>query len=50
MEAVASVTEDKKAAQESTFPNTYTFDLFGGVNVSVFSTISKDFGMIVVPL
>ncbi|XP_061231450.1 short transient receptor potential channel 4-associated protein isoform X2 [Neopsephotus bourkii] len=35
MEAVASVTEDKKAAQESTFPNTYTFDLFGGVDLLV---------------
>lgn len=36
MEAMAFVTEDRKAAQESTFPNTYTFDLFGGVDVSVF--------------
>uniref|UniRef100_A0A8B9T2B0 Transient receptor potential cation channel subfamily C member 4 associated protein n=1 Tax=Anas platyrhynchos TaxID=8839 RepID=A0A8B9T2B0_ANAPL len=35
MEAMAFVTEDRKAAQESTFPNTYTFDLFGGVDVSV---------------
>uniref|UniRef100_A0A8C8B4D4 Transient receptor potential cation channel subfamily C member 4 associated protein n=1 Tax=Otus sunia TaxID=257818 RepID=A0A8C8B4D4_9STRI len=34
MEAMAFVTEDRKAAQESTFPNTYTFDLFGGVDVS----------------
>uniref|UniRef100_A0A8C0IZI8 Transient receptor potential cation channel subfamily C member 4 associated protein n=1 Tax=Chelonoidis abingdonii TaxID=106734 RepID=A0A8C0IZI8_CHEAB len=33
MEAMAFVTEDRKAAQESTFPNTYTFDLFGGVDV-----------------
>uniref|UniRef100_A0A8C2UHT5 Transient receptor potential cation channel subfamily C member 4 associated protein n=1 Tax=Coturnix japonica TaxID=93934 RepID=A0A8C2UHT5_COTJA len=32
MEAMAFVTEDRKAAQESTFPNTYTFDLFGGVD------------------
>ncbi|KAJ7419541.1 Short transient receptor potential channel 4-associated protein [Pitangus sulphuratus] len=32
MEAMAYVTEDRKAAQESTFPNTYTFDLFGGVD------------------
>jgi len=40
MEAMAFVTEDRKAAQESAFPNTYTFDLFGGVDVScVFSTI-----------
>lgn len=29
------VTEDRKTAQESTFPNTYTFDLFGGVHVSL---------------
>lgn len=36
MEAMAFVTEDRKAAQESTFPNTYTFDLFGGVDVSSF--------------
>lgn len=34
MEAMSIVTEDRKAAQESTFPNTYTFDLFGGVDVS----------------
>uniref|UniRef100_A0A663DVF1 Transient receptor potential cation channel subfamily C member 4 associated protein n=1 Tax=Aquila chrysaetos chrysaetos TaxID=223781 RepID=A0A663DVF1_AQUCH len=34
MEAMAFVTEDRKAAQESTFPNTYTFDLFGGVDVT----------------
>uniref|UniRef100_A0A8D0A3L7 Transient receptor potential cation channel, subfamily C, member 4 associated protein a n=1 Tax=Sander lucioperca TaxID=283035 RepID=A0A8D0A3L7_SANLU len=33
MEAMSFVTEDRKTAQESTFPNTYTFDLFGGVNV-----------------
>lgn len=31
---MAFVTEERKAAQESTFPNTYTFDLFGGVDVS----------------
>ncbi|CAM9572645.1 unnamed protein product [Bubo scandiacus] len=35
MEAMAFVTEDRKAAQESTFPNTYTFDLFGGVDLLV---------------
>lgn len=34
MEAMSIVTEDRKAAQESTFPNTYTFDLFGGIDVS----------------
>ncbi len=34
MEAMSFVTEDRKPAQESTFPNTYTFDLFGGVDVS----------------
>ncbi|KAL7985473.1 hypothetical protein Chor_004043 [Crotalus horridus] len=32
MEAMAFVTEERKTAQESTFPNTYTFDLFGGVD------------------
>lgn len=35
MEAMSFVTEDRKTAQESTFPNTYTFDLFGGVDVSL---------------
>ncbi|XP_034023149.1 transient receptor potential cation channel, subfamily C, member 4 associated protein a isoform X2 [Thalassophryne amazonica] len=35
MEAMSLVTEDRKAAQESTFPNTYTFDLFGGVDLLV---------------
>ncbi|XP_038553026.1 short transient receptor potential channel 4-associated protein-like [Micropterus salmoides] len=35
MEAMSFVTEDRKTAQESTFPNTYTFDLFGGVNLLV---------------
>lgn len=34
MEAMTFVTEDRKTSQESTFPNTYTFDLFGGVDVS----------------
>lgn len=34
MEAMSLVTEDRKFAQEATFPNTYTFDLFGGVDVS----------------
>uniref|UniRef100_A0A673ZBF1 Transient receptor potential cation channel, subfamily C, member 4 associated protein a n=1 Tax=Salmo trutta TaxID=8032 RepID=A0A673ZBF1_SALTR len=33
MEAMSFVTEDRKSAQESTFPITYTFDLFGGVDV-----------------
>lgn len=37
MEAMSFVTEDRKTSQESTFPNTYTFDLFGGVDVSIFS-------------
>lgn len=66
MEAMAFVTEDRKAAQESTFPNTYTFDLFGGVDVSVVYLVcfavfwgvflvvnfffSKDFCEIVAPL
>ncbi|XP_066558546.1 short transient receptor potential channel 4-associated protein [Amia ocellicauda] len=35
MEAMTFVTEDRKTAQESTFPNTYTFDLFGGVDLLV---------------
>lgn len=35
MEAMTFVTEDRKTAQESTFPSTYTFDLFGGVDVSL---------------
>ncbi|KAI4827586.1 hypothetical protein KUCAC02_030971 [Chaenocephalus aceratus] len=35
MEAMCFVTEDRKTAQESTFPNTYTFDLFGGVDLLV---------------
>uniref|UniRef100_A0A8D3DGT1 Transient receptor potential cation channel, subfamily C, member 4 associated protein a n=1 Tax=Scophthalmus maximus TaxID=52904 RepID=A0A8D3DGT1_SCOMX len=35
MEAMSFVTEDRKTAQESTFPNTHTFDLFGGVDVSL---------------
>lgn len=34
MEAMSFVTEDRKTVQESTFPNTHTFDLFGGVDVS----------------
>lgn len=34
MDAMSFVTEDRKTAQESTFPNTHTFDLFGGVDVS----------------
>uniref|UniRef100_A0A671VX62 Transient receptor potential cation channel, subfamily C, member 4 associated protein a n=1 Tax=Sparus aurata TaxID=8175 RepID=A0A671VX62_SPAAU len=37
MEAMSFVTEDRKTAQESTFPNTHTFDLFGGVDVSLTS-------------
>uniref|UniRef100_A0A8C8J880 Short transient receptor potential channel 4-associated protein n=1 Tax=Oncorhynchus tshawytscha TaxID=74940 RepID=A0A8C8J880_ONCTS len=35
MEAMSFVTEDRKSAQESTFPITYTFDLFGGVDLIV---------------
>lgn len=35
MDAMSFVTEDRKTAQESTFPNTHTFDLFGGVDVSL---------------
>uniref|UniRef100_A0A7N4PMP5 Transient receptor potential cation channel subfamily C member 4 associated protein n=1 Tax=Sarcophilus harrisii TaxID=9305 RepID=A0A7N4PMP5_SARHA len=35
MEAMVFVTEDRKFSQESTFPNTYTFDLFGGVDLLV---------------
>ncbi|XP_051529100.1 short transient receptor potential channel 4-associated protein-like [Myxocyprinus asiaticus] len=35
MEAMSFVTEERKTAQESTFPNTYTFDLFGGVDLLV---------------
>lgn len=49
MEAMVYVTEDRKAAQESSFPNTYTFDLFGGVDVSVFFQYQK-ICMIIIPL
>ncbi|KAK6318997.1 hypothetical protein J4Q44_G00102080 [Coregonus suidteri] len=35
MEAMSFVTEDRKSAQESIFPITYTFDLFGGVDLLV---------------
>ncbi|XP_014909984.1 transient receptor potential cation channel, subfamily C, member 4 associated protein a [Poecilia latipinna] len=35
VEAMSFVTEDRTKAQESTFPNTYTFDLFGGVDLLV---------------
>ncbi|KAG7275979.1 hypothetical protein CRUP_028536, partial [Coryphaenoides rupestris] len=35
MEAMSFVTDDRKTAQESTFPNTHTFDLFGGVDLLV---------------
>ncbi|KAM9506360.1 short transient receptor potential channel 4-associated protein-like isoform 1-T1 [Salvelinus alpinus] len=35
MEAMSFVTEDRRTAQESTSPNTYTFDLFGGVDLLV---------------
>uniref|UniRef100_A0A671K7K4 Short transient receptor potential channel 4-associated protein-like n=1 Tax=Sinocyclocheilus anshuiensis TaxID=1608454 RepID=A0A671K7K4_9TELE len=34
MEAMSFVTEERKTPQESVSPNTYTFDLFGGVDVS----------------
>jgi len=36
MEAMSFVTEERKTPQESVSPNTYTFDLFGGVDVSFF--------------
>lgn len=49
MEAMVYVTEDRKAAQESSFPNTYTFDLFGGVDVSGFFQYLK-ICMIIIPL
>uniref|UniRef100_A0A8C8SCA1 Transient receptor potential cation channel subfamily C member 4 associated protein n=1 Tax=Pelusios castaneus TaxID=367368 RepID=A0A8C8SCA1_9SAUR len=43
MEAMAFVTDDnRKPAQEAAFPNTYTFDLFGGVDVSVSGFLSDD--------
>ncbi|KAL1021175.1 hypothetical protein UPYG_G00009770 [Umbra pygmaea] len=35
MEAMSFVTEDKKPALESPYPNTNTFDLFGGVDLLV---------------
>ncbi|KAF6285031.1 transient receptor potential cation channel subfamily C member 4 associated protein [Rhinolophus ferrumequinum] len=35
MEAMAFVTEDRKLTQETTYPNTYIFDLFGGVDLLV---------------
>ncbi|XP_068120605.1 short transient receptor potential channel 4-associated protein isoform X2 [Hyperolius riggenbachi] len=35
MEAMAIVTDDKKSSPEIPFPNTYTFDLFGGVDLLV---------------
>ncbi|KAI1890237.1 hypothetical protein AGOR_G00151650 [Albula goreensis] len=35
MEAMSFVTEDRKAAQQSGFPSTYTFHLFGGVDLLV---------------
>lgn len=50
MEAMAYVTEDRKAAQESSFPNTYTFDLFGGVDVSVFFQQYQKICMTFMPL
>lgn len=34
MEAMSFVTEERKTPQETVSPNTYTFDLFGGVDVS----------------
>lgn len=39
MEAMSFVTEDRKTPQESVSPNTYTFDLFGGVDVSYIKII-----------
>uniref|UniRef100_A0A670K4K9 Transient receptor potential cation channel subfamily C member 4 associated protein n=1 Tax=Podarcis muralis TaxID=64176 RepID=A0A670K4K9_PODMU len=41
MEAMAFVTEERKSAQESTFPNTYTFDLFGGVDLLLMCIFTK---------
>ncbi|XP_059978157.1 short transient receptor potential channel 4-associated protein isoform X1 [Lagenorhynchus albirostris] len=35
MEAMAFVTEERKLTQETTYPNTYIFDLFGGVDLLV---------------
>ncbi|XP_008570247.1 PREDICTED: short transient receptor potential channel 4-associated protein isoform X2 [Galeopterus variegatus] len=35
MEAMAFVTEERKFTQETTYPNTYIFDLFGGVDLLV---------------
>ncbi|CDQ83476.1 unnamed protein product [Oncorhynchus mykiss] len=35
MEAMSFVTEERRTVQESTSPNTYTFDLFGGVDLLV---------------
>ncbi|RXN23540.1 short transient receptor potential channel 4-associated -like protein [Labeo rohita] len=35
MEAMSFVTEERKTPQESVSPNTYTFDLFGGVDLFV---------------
>uniref|UniRef100_A0A452SHI7 Transient receptor potential cation channel subfamily C member 4 associated protein n=1 Tax=Ursus americanus TaxID=9643 RepID=A0A452SHI7_URSAM len=35
MEAMAFVTEERKLTQETTYPNTYIFDLFGGVDVKI---------------
>ncbi|KAG9473805.1 hypothetical protein GDO78_004227 [Eleutherodactylus coqui] len=35
MEAMAIVTDEKKSGLEFPFPNTYTFDLFGGVDLLV---------------
>ncbi|XP_062871370.1 transient receptor potential cation channel, subfamily C, member 4 associated protein b [Trichomycterus rosablanca] len=35
MEAMSFVTEDRKTPQESVSPNTYTFDLFGGVDLFI---------------
>uniref|UniRef100_A0A674EEV6 Transient receptor potential cation channel, subfamily C, member 4 associated protein b n=1 Tax=Salmo trutta TaxID=8032 RepID=A0A674EEV6_SALTR len=35
MEAMSFVTEDRRAVQKSNCPNTYTFDLFGGIDLLV---------------
>uniref|UniRef100_A0A6I8PFC2 Transient receptor potential cation channel subfamily C member 4 associated protein n=1 Tax=Ornithorhynchus anatinus TaxID=9258 RepID=A0A6I8PFC2_ORNAN len=35
VEAIVFVTEERKAIRESNFPSTYTFDLFGGVDLLV---------------
>lgn len=45
MEAISFVTEDRKTPQESVSPNTYTFDLFGGVHVSDLKHLNMPFSL-----